>query len=90
MSHLDGMPQDVLPVARPVSQPAQQLYQLRMYAVYARFKQGLIPGLADLVIDLPTGLFHHFLDARGMYAPIHDQLLQRDAGNLPANRVEPG
>ena len=47
-------------------------------------------GLADLVVHLAAGLLHHFLDAGGMDAAVHDELLQRDAGDLAAHRIERG
>ena len=45
--HLDGVLQDVLAVAGPELQPAQELDQLRVQAVYARLEGGLLALFAD-------------------------------------------
>ena len=90
MGNLDGMVQHVLAIAGAVAHAAQQLDQLMMDAVHVGLEDRLLAGLADLVVDLAAGLLDHFLDARGMDAPVSDQLFQRDARNLAADRVKRG
>ena len=90
VADLDGVPKHVLAVGGAVAHAAQQLHQLRMDAVQIRLEDGLLAGLADLVVHLALGLLHHLLDAGGVDAAVHDQLLQGDAGHLAANRIEGG
>ena len=61
-----------------------------MDAVDADFEDGLLAGLADVVVDLLLGLAHHLLDAARMNAPVGDQPLERRRGDLAADRVETG
>ena len=42
------------------------------------------------MLDLAFRLLDHFLDARRVDAPIRDQLLERDARDLAAHRIESG
>ena len=61
-----------------------------MDAVQIRFKDGLLAGLADLVVHLALGLFDHLLNARGMDAAVGNQLFQRDARDFAAHRIKGG
>ena len=88
MADLDGMLEHVLAVAGAVAQTAQNLDQLVMDAVLMRFKHGLFARLADLLIHFLAGLFHHFLDAGGMDAAVHDEALHRDARDLAPDGVK--
>ena len=90
MADLDGVAQHVLAVAGAVTHAAQELDQLRMDAVQVGLKDGLFAGLADLVVHFLAGLLHHLLDAGGVDAAVGDQLLQGDAGDLAAHRIEGG
>ena len=90
VGHLDGVLKHVLAVAGAVFHAAQQANQFVVNAVQVGFEDGLFAGLADLVVDLLASLLDHFLDAGGMDAAVHDELFQRDAGHLAANRIEAG
>ena len=90
MADLDAVLEHVLAVARAIAHAAEQLDQLVVDAVHVRFKDGLLAGLANLIVYLALSLFDHFLDARRMDAPVGDQLFQRDSRNLAANRVKRG
>ena len=61
-----------------------------MNAVLVRLEHGVLTGLADLVVHFLLGLLHHFLNAGGVNAAVHNQLLHGDAGDLAAHRVEGG
>ena len=88
MTDLDGMLQDILTVARAVLQTAQELDQFMMNSVLTGFKHGAFPCLADLVVHLAAGLFHHFLDACGMDASIRNQALDSRAGHFAPDRIK--
>ena len=90
VGHLDGVLEHVLAVARAVSHAAQELDQFVVDAVHVGLKDRLLAGLADLVVHLAAGLLDHFLDAGRMDAAVGNELLQRDARDLAANRVERG
>ena len=90
MGNLDGMVQHVLAIAGAVAHAAQQLDQFRMNGMQVGFEHGLFAGFANLLIHFPLGLFHHFLDAGGMDAAVHNELFQGDAGDFPPHRIEGG
>ena len=48
----------------------------------------LLTLLDDVVIDLRLGLVVGLLDAGRLDAPVHEQLLERELGDLAANAVE--
>src|SRR5258706_1484629 len=87
-ARLDDVVEDVLAVARPVLEPAEQLDELRRQARDAAFVRGGLAGLTDDQIDLRPGLGHDLLDAAGMDPAVTDELRERDPGYLAANRVE--
>ena len=49
---------------------------------------GRLAGLADDQVDLGLGLGDDLLDPAGVDPAVADQLGQRDAGDLAANRIE--
>ena len=59
-----------------------------MNAVLMGLEDRLFARLADLIIHFLAGLFHHFLNAGGMDAAVHDQALHGDAGDLAPHRVK--
>ncbi len=87
---LDRVREHVLAVARPVVQPAQQLRQLRVERADAGLEHGLLAHLLDVVRDLRLGLVEGLLDPGRVDAPVLEQLLEREAGDLPPHAVEPG
>ena len=61
-----------------------------MDAVDAGFDDGPLAVLADLLLHLPPGLFHHLLNLGRMDTAVLDELFQGDAGNLPLHMVVAG
>ena len=59
-------------------------------AVYVHIQHRLFTGFADLVVHLAARFFHHFLNSRGMYAPVENELFQSDPRNFPAHRIKTG
>ena len=84
------MRQDVLPVAGAELQPAEQLHQLRVQRVHVGLEQRLLALLHDVVVDLGLGLVVGLLDPGRVDAPVRDQLLERQPGDLAPHRVEAG
>ncbi|MPM66611.1 hypothetical protein SDC9_113521 [bioreactor metagenome] len=90
MGHLDGVVQNILPVAGTVFLPPQELNELGMQAVHVGLEHCPLALRLDGGVHLALGLFHHFLDAGGVNAAVDDELFQRQPGNFPAHRVETG
>src|SRR3990170_2317072 len=86
--HFHRVLQQVLPVRVTEAQPAEELDLLRVQAVHAGFERGPLHLLADALLDLALGLLYHLLDAGGMDAPVGDELLQRDLGDLATDGIE--
>ena len=84
------MVEHVLPVTRAVTQPAEQPHDLRMDAVQPGLEHRALALGFDGGLHLAAGLFHHFLDARRMDAPVGNQPFQRDTGDFPPHRIETG
>ncbi len=84
------MTQHILPVAGTVAQLAQQTDQLMVKAVHADFQRCSLAFLLDDRLHFLFGLLDHFLDSGRMNAPVHNELLQRNPGDLTANRIEAG
>ena len=85
---LDGMIEHVLAVARAVAQAAEQSDELRMESVDTRLECRLFASFLDALVDFALRLLDHLLDARRMDAAILDELLECDARDLTAHRVE--
>ena len=90
LSDFHGMTKRVLTVRGTEPHPSQQLDQLRMEIVYADLKGRLLAVLPNLRLDFLPGLLHHFLNAGRMDPAVYDELLQRDPGHLPADRIKSG
>ena len=84
----EAVVQDVLAVARTVAQAAEGAHEFGMQVVHAGIEGGLLAGLLDLLVHEALGLFVHFLDARGMDAPVGDEVFHRDPSDFAAHRVE--
>ena len=82
--------QHVLTVGGAELLAAEELDQLRMHAGHAGLEAGALAFALDDLLDLAAGLFDHVLDAGRMNAAVGDQLLQSDAGDLAADRIEGG
>ena len=81
------MLQDILAVAGPVTQFAQQHDQLWMQSSYTGFKCGLFSFFPDLVIHF-FARFSTIFDPRRMNAAVADQFFQGPTGQSPADRIE--
>ena len=84
------MVQHVLAVGGTVLLAAQDLDELRVQVVHTGLVAGPLALLPDGAVYLLPGLLHHVLDAGGVDAPVYDQLLQSQSGNLPADGIEAG
>ena len=87
---LERVLEDVLAVARPEAQPAEDLDELLVDGAAVRLEDGLLAGVDDVLLDLRLRLVVHLLDPGGMDAAVLDQLRQRDLGDFPADPVERG
>ena len=84
------MLQQVLPVAEPEVEPAQELQLLGMQPVDAGLERRPLAGLADPSIDVPLRFLHHLLDPRRVDPAVGQELLQRHLRDFAANRIERG
>ena len=84
------MVQNVLTVRGTVLLTTQNLYKLGVQVVNAGLVAGALALLADGAVNFFPRLFHHVLNAGGMNAAVHNELLQRQPGNLPADGVKAG
>ena len=85
---LERVLEDVLAVARPVPEPAEDLDDLLVEIAAIRLEHGLLARLTDVVVELGLGLVVHLLDPRGMDAAVLDQLRQGHLRHLAADPVE--
>src|SRR5689334_2210331 len=90
MRHLDGMVQDVLRVAVPEMEAAQELQYLEMHRRDPGFHHGFIPEPNDGLIHLGFYLVDDLLDAAGMYPAVFDQTYHGFAGDFAPHRIETG
>ena len=87
---LNGVVQNVLAVGRAVFLAAQELDQLGVQIVHARFERGAFALDLDGVVDLAAGLFDHVLNAGRMDAAVGDELFKRKPRDLAADGIERG
>ncbi|OLD38046.1 MAG: hypothetical protein AUI83_24235 [Armatimonadetes bacterium 13_1_40CM_3_65_7] len=87
---LHGVRQEVLPVGVAESKPAHQFDLFRMQAVHPGLKGCPLSLFTDPLIKLALRLLHHFLDAGRVNAPVDDELLQCDLGDLATDGVKRG
>ena len=88
--YLHRVVQHVLAIAGAVTQTAQQLNQLRMQAMHAHCKGGLLASFLNLLLNLFLCLLHHLFNTGRMDTTIVDELFQSDACNLAAHGVKAG
>ena len=88
MRRLDRVVQDVLAVAGPILEPAQQLDQLRVQARHAGVVRRLLARLAHDDLDLGAALGDSLLDPARMDASVGDELGECHARHFAADRVE--
>ena len=85
---LERVLEDVLAVARPVAQPAEDLDELLVELAAVRLEDRLLARLADVILELRLREVVHLLDPRRVDAPVLDQLLERHPRHLAAEPVE--
>src|SRR5689334_5949875 len=84
------MLKNVLAVARPPMHAADELDELRMQAMNPRLVRGRLADLEDLCVDFLARLVDDLFDAAWMNTSIRHELLEREARDLAANRIEAG
>src|SRR5829696_3375481 len=87
---LERVLEDVLAVARPVLQAAQDLDEILVHLPAVRLEHGLLAGRHDVLLELRLGLVVHLLDSRRMDPAVLDQLRQCDPRHLAPDAVEGG
>lgn len=90
MGNLNRVIQNVLTVRGTVLLASQNLDQFGVQVVNAGLVAGAFALLADGAVNFLARLFHHVLNAGGMNAPVHNELLQCQPGNLPTDGVKAG
>jgi hypothetical protein len=85
---LDRVLQHVLGVAVAVAQLPEQLGELGVQAGEAELVEGLLGRLAHGALDLGLRLDDDLFDAGRVDAPVGDELLEREPGDLAAHGVE--
>ena len=85
---LERVLEDVLSVARAVAQLADDLHELLVELATAGLENRLLPGLADVVLELGLREVVHLLDPRRVDPPVLDQLLERRPRHLAPEPVE--
>src|SRR4030095_4535569 len=85
ISGLNGMHQNILAVTVAVLEHTNQLDDLRMEAVYAKFEHRTLSRLAHRFFDLLLGLLDNFFNPARGNAPVRNQPLKCNASNLSPN-----
>ncbi|OPZ77214.1 MAG: hypothetical protein BWY79_01263 [Actinobacteria bacterium ADurb.Bin444] len=88
VADFQGMGQDILAVACPVAQTAQDLDQFRSKAVDIGVERGLFTRLLDLLLHLFFGLAVHLLDLGRMDTTVGDELGEGQPGDLTPHGVK--
>ncbi len=88
VNDLERVLEDVLPVARPVVEAAEQLHDLLVEVAAVGLEDSLLAGLLDVLVHLRLRLVVHLLDPRRLDAAVLDELEQRDLRDLAPDRVE--
>src|SRR6266496_4882662 len=90
MDDLERVLEDVLAVARPEAESAEDLDELLMERAAVRLEDGLLAGMDDVLLDLRLRLVVHLLDSSRVDAAVLDQLGEGQLGDLPADPIEGG
>ena len=85
---LERVLQDVLAVARPVPEPAEDLDELLVQLAAVRLEDRLLAGLPDVLVELRLRLVVHLLDPGRVDTAVLDELVEREARDLAPERVE--
>ena len=84
------MLEQVLTVRGAETHTAHHTNKVSIEAVDAQFDDRALADFDDLLLQLLAGFGHHFLNAGRVNTAIGHQLLQRQAGDFTADRVEAG
>src|SRR5438067_1114136 len=76
-----------LGVAVAVLEHAEELHQLGVDAVHTHLEHGPLARLPDGLVQLLLRLAYHLLDAPRVDAPVGEEALEREAGELATDRV---
>src|SRR3989442_12029553 len=90
MDDLERVLEDVLAVARPEAESAENFDELLVERAAVRLEDGLLARMDDVLLDLRLRLVIHLLDSSRMDAAVLDQLGKGQLGNLAADPVEGG
>src|SRR5690606_12173275 len=82
--------QQVLPVRRAVPHSSHHPNQLRVQSVNTQVNHCPLPDFYNLVVNQLLGFSHHLFNTCRVNTSVCDQTVQRQARNLPSNRVETG
>ena len=85
---LNGVLKDILAKGGAVPQCAKRLDELGVQVVDAGVEGSLLASLLDALVDELLSLLVHLFDTRGVDAPVSDEILEGNAGGLPADRIE--
>ena len=83
-----GVLEHVLAVGGPVLQAPEQLDELGVEVRDAELERRRLALLADLLPELRADLLDDLLDAGRVDAAVHDELLEREPGDLAPDRLE--
>src|SRR5213078_1004569 len=75
---------------RPITKPAEEPEHLGMNIGDAEREGGGLPFFEELLIELLAHLLDQLFDARRMNAAVLHEALERNAGDLAADRIEAG
>src|SRR3989442_9634688 len=90
MDDLERVLEDVLAVARPEAESAENLDELLVERAAVRLEDGLLARMDDVLLDLRFRLVIHLLDSSRMDAAVLDQLGKGQLGDLAADPLEGG
>ena len=90
MHDLERVLEDVLTVARPISQATEHPHELLVELAAVRLEHGLLAGLHHVLLELGLGLVVHLLDSSRMDASVLDELVERQSRDLASERIERG
>ena len=78
----------VLSVARSVAEPSEYLYELRVYSVDTKFKDGCFALFLYVLLDFLGGLFDYLFYSCGMYPAVYYELFKGEPCYLSSHRIE--
>ena len=82
------MLQKVLAIRGPILHLADDADELRVHAMDTQVDDRALAGLYNLIVELLLHLCHYFLDASRMNTSVGNKLMESQAANLTAYRIE--